>query len=92
MQSLAPDLLPIAVWMIVAIGGALLGLLSYGGRLMLGRLDKTDASLEAIRELLASEIQKLRELHHDVDKRLIRIETACNYMHSPENQHRRVTD
>lgn len=92
MNALAPDLLPLAAWMLVVIGGAFVSILAYGGKLLLNRLDTQDETLAAIRDLLASEVKTLREMHHDIDLRVTKIETACSYMHGPLDQHRRTTD
>lgn len=86
------DLLAAAWWLIVVIGGVLISLLIYGGKLVLGRLDRHDAAFEAIKQLLASEVKALREMQHDMDVRLTKIETACSYMHPNGDQHRRTTD
>lgn len=68
----------LAAWLIVA----LVGLIAAGGglavRKFMSRLDSQDSTLGQIKELLASEIGKLRELHHDIDKRVVRLEAQAD--------------
>lgn len=79
MNEHAVDLLAAAWWLIVVIGGILISLITYGGRLVLQRLDRHDSAFEAIKTLLASEVKALREMAHSMDVRLTRIETACRF-------------
>lgn len=64
----------LAAWLIVG----LVAIIAFGGALatrkFLARLDTQDESLRKIEELLASEIGKLREMHHDIDRRVVRLE------------------
>ena len=71
----------LAAWLIVGIGALLVGIVSYGGRQVLQRLDTQDNALEAIRSLLASEVHKLREMQHAIELRVTRIESACAWIH-----------
>lgn len=64
-----------AAWLIVALLGLIGTGLGLMGRKFMARLDSQDATLGQIKELLASEIGKLRELHHDIDKRVVRLES-----------------
>jgi len=73
----------LAAWLIVGIGTLLVGIVSYGGRQVLLRLDTQDHALEAIRSLLASEVHKLREMQHAIDLRVTKIEVACAWLHKP---------
>lgn len=67
-----------AAWIIVLLVGVIGLLVAYLGRKFLSRMDDQDRTLEAIKALLASEVQKLREMHHAIDKRVTAIEAACN--------------
>lgn len=71
----------LAAWLIVVIGGGLLALVAFGGRKLLERLDAQDGELRAIRDLLQSEVQQLREMSHQMDIRLTRIESSCRFFH-----------
>lgn len=75
----------LAAWLIVAGGGALFALVAFGGRQFFKRLDGQDETLKAIsssigkevtaiKDLLASEIQHLRDMQHDIDKRVVSLE------------------
>ena len=68
----------VAAWLIVG----LVALIAAGGgiavRKFMARLDSQDSTLGQIKELLASEIGKLRELHHDIDKRVVRLEAQAD--------------
>ena len=81
MQPVVVAFPELAAWLLVLIGTALLGLVLYMGKQALRRLDLQDEALEAIRELLASEVQKLREMQHAIDLRVTKIETACAWLH-----------
>lgn len=64
----------LAAWTIVA----LVALIAAGGglavRMFMRRLKKQDDTLAEIKNLLASEVGKLREMHHDIDVRVARLE------------------
>lgn len=66
----------VAAWLIVALLAALTGGAALMGRRFMARLDTQDNTLIEIKNLLASEIGKLRELHHDIDKRVVRLEAV----------------
>lgn len=53
---------------IIALGAA------WMGRKFLSRMDDQDTTLLAIKDLLASEVGKLREMHHAMDRRVVWIE------------------
>jgi hypothetical protein len=74
MEQLVTHFPSLAAWLIVIIGAALLGLVGFGGREMIKRLDSQDTALDQIRQLLASEVHKLREMQHCIDIRLARVE------------------
>lgn len=74
-----------AAWLLVIMVGVIGTGIGVGGRKFLKRLDSQDTSLDMqnktlaqIKDLLASEIAKLREMHHDMDKRVIVLETLQN--------------
>lgn len=77
----------LAAWLIVGLVAIIAGGGALATRKFLARLDTQDDSLRKIEELLASEIGKLREMHHDVDKRVVRLEAQ-----SAENRGRRWDD
>lgn len=68
----------VAAWVIVFLLIVIGFVVAYLGRLFLRRMDVQDDALKAIKELLASKITELRELHHSVDKRVTVLETAIN--------------
>lgn len=49
--------------------------------IMTDRLGQQDAQLGAIRDLLADEVFKLREMIHAIDKRVLTIEGHCSLFH-----------
>lgn len=65
----------VAAWLIVG----LVALIAAGGAMavkkFMARLDTQDNTLNKIAELLASEIGKLRDKDHAIEKRVVRIET-----------------
>ena len=71
----------LAAWLIVLIGSALCAIVAFGGRKVLDRLDAQDDELAKIRDLLQSEIHQLREMSHQMDLRLTRIESSCRFFH-----------
>lgn len=68
----------LAAWLIVALVGAIATGGGLAVRMFMGRMKNQDAMLGEIKELLASEIGKLRELHHDIDKRVVRLEAQAD--------------
>lgn len=61
MEHYTSELLHIAVWLIGLMGGTVIAMLAYGGQKLLERLEKQDETMEAIKDLLTSEVEKLRE-------------------------------
>ena len=47
------------------------------GEVLAKRLAEQDKVMREIRDLQLSEVGKLREMQHDLDKRVIRIESQC---------------
>jgi hypothetical protein len=68
------DVIAGMTWAVSTMGGLLVLLAAWGGRKVLDRLDN-------IERLLAEENGRLRELIHDLDKRLITIEGHCALFH-----------
>lgn len=81
MEAHALELLHAALWAVITVGGALLALGLYFVRKFVERMDSQDVALNEIRDLLASEIGKLREMQHELDKRIIWIESTCYAQH-----------
>ena len=81
MESVVVAFPSLAAWLIVAIGAALIGLLLYGGKQVLARLGAQDKELAAIRLLLANEFRQLREMQHQIDLRVTKIEAGCTLYH-----------
>lgn len=92
MEQLVIAFPALAAWLIVAIGASMLALVGFGGRKMLDRLDSQDTALEQIRQLLASEVHKLREMQHGIDVRLVRLESFQTQLHSDIRFGRRAED
>lgn len=64
----------LAAWAIVGLL-VLIGLIVAAlGRKFLSRMDAQDTALGDIKELLASEVKQLREMHHGMDVRVARLE------------------
>ena len=82
MEQNAVELLRLAIWIIVALGGAMISIIVWGGRMVLARLAAQEAALlsikdddlAAIKTLLASEITEIKEMLHKMDLRITRIE------------------
>jgi len=68
------DVIAVMTWTISTLGGLLFLLAAWGGRKVLDRLD-------SIERLLAAENGKLRELIHEIDKRVLKIEGHCELFH-----------
>jgi hypothetical protein len=92
METHALDLLHFAIWLLIGIGASTMALAGYFVRQFVVRMDKQDDSLEAIRFLLASEVTKLREMQHGLDKRLIWLESTCVNHHGMSSMKRRHDD
>ncbi len=92
MEQHAFDLLKMAL---VVLGGAgslvllllatIAGIAKWNGRQILARMDKQDATMDDIKNLLTSETKLLRDSLHHHDVRLVRLEAfkeqALNVMH-----------
>lgn len=71
----------IAEWIMPILGALLLGLCSLLGNMFLRRMDSHEKSLQEIKELLADETKLLREKIHNIDRRVIWIESTCLLRH-----------
>lgn len=76
-----------AAWVIVLLIAAIVVLMLFGLRFLraqairfLSRMDSQDKALLDIKELLASETQKLRELYHSVDRRVVGVEAQLRFL------------
>ena len=73
-------------WAVLAIGGALLMVLTWAAKGIIKRLDKLE-------ELLSEETRALRDLYHSLDKRLTTMEVHCDILHNGHvDQRRRASD
>ena len=82
----ATELLQVAWWALIAIGGAGVAALIWGGKQVLARLD-------SIEKMLASEVRTLNAIQHNLDVRLTRVEERCAIVVNNESgYHRRATD
>lgn len=79
----ATELLTFSFWVLCLVGSGVTAVAWWGFKTLLARFNKQDVALEGIRGLVESEVRQLREMHHDMDKRLTRIETACDLMEHP---------
>lgn len=79
MQQHAQELLTLMIWAFSTLGGLAVAIAVWGGKKVLLRL-------EAIEELLASEVKTLRELLHEHEIRLVRIESHCSHYHNTLRQ------
>lgn len=75
METHAKDLLVLMIWAFSTLGAGAVGLAVWGGKKILARL-------EGIETLLASEVKTLRELLHEHEIRLVKIESNCHHFHS----------
>lgn len=82
MEAHAIDLLRFAIWALVGMGGLLFGLLSFGGKTILSRLDRLESGLSALNGSLGNEANALRDLLHSHDLRITRIEAHCSLFHA----------
>ena len=88
MESHARDLLTLMIWAFSTLGAGAIAFAIWGGKKVLYRL-------EAIENLLASEVKTLRELLHEHEIRLVKIESSCMHYHGAMSGHppqRRHTD
>lgn len=81
-----------AAWIIVMLVGIIVMGFGVYARKFLKRMDAQDETLNAIRSLLASEVGKLRELHHEIDKRVLLVEGALGLLPGTQRFGRRSTD
>lgn len=75
MEAHAKDLLTLMILAFSTLGCGAVAVAVWGGKKVLFRL-------EAIENLLASEVKTLRELLHEHEIRLVKIESNCHHYHS----------
>lgn len=69
------DLLTLMIWAFSTLGGLAVAIAVWGGKKVLLRL-------ESIENLLASEVKTLREMLHEHEIRLVKIESHCQHYHA----------
>jgi len=74
-EAHAKDLLTLMIWAFSTLGAGAVAVAIWGGKKVLFRL-------EAIENLLASEVKTLRELLHEHEIRLVKIESNCHHFHA----------
>lgn len=74
MTQHAAELLPFVIWIVVALGSALIGLLSWLGALVWKRLGEITELLRAIERDLRADLV-------DLDRRVSKIEGRCSATH-----------
>lgn len=83
--ALASYLLVLFVFLLIIIawkyGQSLLKRFDSQDAKIIQRLDSQDAKLESIEKALVSEVKLMGERMHDIDKRVIRIESHCSMFH-----------
>ena len=75
MEQHARDLLTLMIWAFSTLGAGAVAVAIWGGKKVLFRL-------EAIETLLTSEVKTLRELLHEHEIRLVKIESNCHHFHA----------
>ena len=63
------------IWAFSTLGVGAVAVAAWGGKKVLARLD-------SIEQLLASEVKTLRELLHEHEIRLVKIESNCHHFHA----------
>lgn len=84
MEAYTQDSMRVLIWAVIVLGGSLISIVVYGVRMALARMDRQDDALEEIRLLLASELSKLRDMHNELDKRVVRIEAGYNHRYQQD--------
>ena len=77
MDAYHVDLTKGLLWLTGFFGSMIMGIAVWGIKSALARMDEQDAKLEAIRELLQSELTEIRSMHHALDVRVTKIESTC---------------
>ena len=75
MEGHAKDLLTLMIWAFSTLGAGAVAVAIWGGKKVLSRLD-------SIEQLLANEVKVLRELLHEHEIRLVKIESNCMHFHA----------
>lgn len=74
MTQHAAEILPVVIWIMVALGSALIGLLSWIGAFVWKRLGDIAELLRAIERDLRADLS-------DLDRRVAKIEGRCSVQH-----------
>lgn len=75
MEAHAKDLLTLMIWAFSTLGAGAVAVAVWGGKKVLIRLD-------SIEQLLANEVKGIREMLHEHEIRIVRIESNCQHFHS----------
>ena len=81
MEAHAIELLHAAIWVIAAIGGIGITVITWGGKKVLERLDEQDHTMIQIREILLDTERRMETMVHTLDLRLTRVEERCEITH-----------
>ena len=92
MEAHAVELLHLAVWGLGGLGALFLSLLVWSVRLFLNRMDSQDEELKNIRELITSELKLLREDHHNLEIRVVKVEANCGIFHGSHKATYSISD
>lgn len=101
MTEHASELIPLLAWMILAVGGALLGLLIWIGRRLQDKVDALPAQVSAQVSKVHDDIVKemadmnktqarlerdVREQLSTLDRRVTKLEVSCDFHHGRAGQ------
>jgi hypothetical protein len=99
LEGYAADVLTLLLWVIGALGTliaalllAMIGIGRWGGVTLLERMNKQDATLEEIKDLVTDEASIFKEQMHLHDKRLIVLEMDREHRLKSEGYGRRMSD
>lgn len=97
MTEHATDIIPMLIWMIIAVGGALLSLLIWIGQRIQVKVDEIPnqvaRKVDAIHAELLAKVDDIRDDQHDMakdlraeltslDRRVLKIELRCEATHN----------
>lgn len=101
MQEHANDVIPLLLWMIVAVGGGLLGLLIWIGRRLQHKVDELPSQVSSqvskVHDELIKQMQTMNDTHArlekdvreqitSLDRRVVRLEVRCDMFHGGNGQ------
>lgn len=81
MEAHAVEINALLVWAVLGLGSAGVYIVWWGFTKLLSRLDSHDSKLHAIETLLGEETTSLRNMMHNMDVRLARVEAQCSISH-----------